>query len=405
MYNLPPVFNSFKTPTLNNQTQTAVPIQETIKAPASSDSFTKSGLSFGSKVAIGLGATALIAGSIYLIKSGKGKSIIDNIKGHFNRQEEIITRQADELNGINIEQEALEQAQTFIDETKSLIKEGRKIAEDVKSEAMSAIEEAKAKADDVIELFKAGGKRNSVQVASIRQNGLVDIMEEFKDDGQTLVRKSTFREGMPASIEEFLEGNKKNIMHFDTEGNIQEYRKGFVQFDNDSWRYDARLLFRKQDDSITKITYCKGEYFTDKLFKEDTYAELTDIDKVIKMNHCETGREFFADNTSKTKASIHLDASEKLNSYSKNIEGFGKGSTEEALVEFVTDNTIFYSKGTEYPVIKNVPVVSKLRYLDDDNINICQYIINDATGEITAEFNPEGAVENYIRYGQRLIES
>ena len=124
------------------------------------------------------------------------------------------------------------------------VKAATEAAEAMTQKANELVETVQKKIDSV-ELFKNGGKDADGKIVATISDSADDvsekIMEEFAEDGSTVLRRSIFKNDVPALIEEFTEDGKGNVILF-TDGKPIEYNEGFEGFSSGTKKMAKELL-------------------------------------------------------------------------------------------------------------------------------------------------------------------
>ncbi len=126
------------------------------------------------------------------------------------------------------------------------VKAATEAAEAMTQKANELVETVQKKIDSVVELFKNGGKDADGKIVATISDSADDvsekIMEEFAEDGSTVLRRSIFKNDVPALIEEFTEDGKGNVI-FLSYGKPYEYHEGIEGLPDGSRKIAKLLLF------------------------------------------------------------------------------------------------------------------------------------------------------------------
>ncbi len=125
------------------------------------------------------------------------------------------------------------------------VKAATEAAEAMTQKANELVETVQKKIDSVVELFKNGGKDADGKIVATISDSADDvsekIMEEFAEDGSTVLRRSIFKNDVPALIEEFTEDGKGNVI-FLSYGKPYEYHEGIEEFSSGTIKM-GKILF------------------------------------------------------------------------------------------------------------------------------------------------------------------
>ncbi len=140
-------------------------------------------------------------------------------------------------------------------------------AEDMSKKAAELTEAVQKKIDNVIELFKNGGKdAEGKVVATIGDGGSLSdkFMEELAEDG-TVIRRSLFTDGKLSLIQEYLQDEKMNQIYL-KDGMPREYEEG-IEILSDGGKKVAKV-----------VDFCDGEWW--KCSEGLEYAQGSDVEPV-----------------------------------------------------------------------------------------------------------------------------
>lgn len=247
-----PTGTVFPAASLNNtpqgQAQTGSPATQ--EAPKK-DTFTFAGKTIKKKTAIigGLGilasAAAIGAAIVFGVRRGKTPAQIlpepvklateaaNAMTGRANETADAAKAMTERMN------ETAGAAGKMQEAAESLIDKANELAENLQKEAEQIAESAQKKLDSIRELFNNGGKDADGKAVATIKDGVDDvaekIMEEFADDGTTVLRRSRFLNndrGEFISIDEFARDGKIEHFDFNSDGKLSWYsRSGEISAD------------------------------------------------------------------------------------------------------------------------------------------------------------------------------
>lgn len=237
------------------------------------------------------------------------------------------------------------------------IKEANAAAEEMKNAAVELAgkagelaEAAQKKIDAVVDLFKSGGKdADGKVVANIAAgtNPNEKIMEELAEDGTTVARRSLFTDDILTSIEEFLEGGKKNEINL-IGGKLDTCSEG-IEILSDGSETVSRYLSMNGDKPGQYAEGFKrtpaGDRQWDKLLRFDSFDGKEEI-ICLSLQRTEG-----ADHSETTSKYISLQNNGSIRSYEENFEQ--KATREKTLGKFLD-----YKDGAPARYLENLEIES-----------------------------------------------
>lgn len=232
-------------------------------------------------------------------------------------------------------------------------------AKECKKRALKTSKKVEDTISDVEQMFK----NNATKTADGRKVEIINnVMTEFADDATTIRRVSTFDNGAPKSIEEFIDTTKKNLIEFNSQNKTITYKENLRQAAGDSLHDKEVLLYKgKLNRYIEGIKECAdGSAHYQKMLdfnpngNMDIYAEgceyLSKCEKFAKRLDFEISREM--PNEYAEKFTKYLDGKETFgqnlsfipgvnnpNAYTEGYEKLPDGSTKSKT------NVMFSKKG------------------------------------------------------------
>lgn len=251
--------------------------------PLNKDTVTLFGKEVSKKKAItsGIGGLAAIIGAataiIYAIKRNKKIDVQTPLQpialGRGRTQD--ISESATLLKGEPKEITPTEaRAKKFIENSKEMLTS----AKECKKRALKTSKQVEDTICNVEQMFK----NNATKTADGRKVEIINnVMTEFADDATTIKRVSTFDNGTPKSIEEFIDATRRNLIEFNSQNKTISYKENLRQIATDSLHDKEVILYKgKLNRYIEGIKECaNGDAHYKKMLdfnpngKMDIYAE------------------------------------------------------------------------------------------------------------------------------------